>query len=249
MGPGTSNHDPRGAESFLTTRWSVVRDAAGADETLARDALAVLCETTWYPLYAFVRRSGHAPEDALDLTQAFFARLLEKRDLGGARPERGRFRSYLLGALKHFLSNEQQRARAEKRGGGRSPISFELDSAEGRYRLDPGHVETPERAFERDWALALIDRTFESLERSYEGAGKGEVFRALRPELLPEGGARPRAEIARDLGLEEGAVKVALHRLRARFGEELRRQIGETLEDRAGVTEELGRLLAALGRD
>ncbi len=253
---GSAGATGRGTEhagSFLTTRWSVVRDAAGDDPARARDALAVLCETSWYPLYAYVRRRGYGPDDALDCTQAFFARLLEKRDLGGADPGRGRFRAYLLGALKHFLAGERRRERAEKRGGGRAPLSLDppLDpaDAESRYGLEPAHGETPERAFERDWARALIERTFDVLGRDYARAGKASVFEALRGELLPADAGRPRAAIAAELGMEEGAVKVALHRLRRRFGEQLRREIGETLPDRSGVDEELGRLLAALGRD
>lgn len=243
-----------GAHSFLTTRWSVVRAAARGEHPTGTDveaALASLCEGYWYPLYGYVRRQGHGADDARDLTQAFFARLVEKRDLDGAAPELGRFRAYLLAALKHFLANERERGRALKRGGGRAPLSIDAGEADSRYRFDRaelGHAETPERAFEREWARAVLDRALEALRADYEARGKRELFEALEGTL---GGAAPadedRAALAERLGTSEGALNVAAHRLRRAFRERLRSEIAGTLADPADVEDELRALFDALG--
>ena len=234
-----------GPAAFLTTRWSVVVAAGRPDEPRSRAALAELCEAYWRPVYAFVRRRGQAREDARDLTQAFFARLLEKNAVVGADPERGRFRGWLLGALKHFLANEWDRAHALKRGGGVVPLSLDFETADERLALEPAHDLTPERAYEREWALAVLERAFDALEAEHVARGRGELFAALKDTLV--GGEASHAQIAAALGLSEGAVKVAAHRLRRAFREVLRSQIAETVEGEAELERELGELIAALG--
>lgn len=236
----------RRVERFLTTRWSVVQAAGEEDSPASREALARLCEAYWYPLYAFVRRSGHDAAAARDLTQGFFARLLEKRDLAAADPGRGRFRSFLLANLKFFLANERERQGALKRGGGRAPFSMDFEGADSRFGLEPAHGETPERAFERTWALALLERVLELVGREYARRGQGELFEALRPELT---GAEPesRRALAERLSMTEGALKVALHRLRRRYGDALREAIAETVADPSEVDREIGALFEVLG--
>ena len=211
----------------------------------SREALATLCESYWYPVYAFVRRLGHSAADAEDLTQAFFARLLEKDFVGAADPERGRFRSFLLASVKHFLANERDRETALKRGGGAAVVS--LDDAERRYRREPSHGLTPERAFERRWALTLLERTLAALREEQERAGHAERFTRLKCFLTGEGGAPSHAEVAAELGMTEGAVKVAVHRLRRRYRELLRAEIAETIADPSAVDDELRELFVALG--
>lgn len=233
--------------SFLTTRWSVVRGAAGADEPRARAALAELCEAYWKPLYAYARRRGSSREDAADSTQAFFARLLEKRDVGGADPARGRFRAYFLGAFKHHLANEVERARAFKRGGGVVPLRLDFDAAEAGLALEPADPRTPERAFERDWALAVLARAFARLEADYRERGRAVLFEALRGTLAPGAQAPGWRAIAQTLGQSEGAVKVAAHRLRRGFRAQLRAEIAETVEGEEALEAELAHLIEALG--
>jgi RNA polymerase sigma-70 factor (ECF subfamily) len=230
---------------FPATRWSLILAARDAAAPGARKALAELCQTYWYPLYAFVRRQGHAHEAAQDLTQEFLTRLLEKDGFASVDPERGRFRSFLLAACKHFLANEYDRATAQRRGGGRPVLPFDFSDAEGRYGREPAHGLTPERLFDRRWALALLDAVLVRLRREYETAGKGELFERLQGQLTGEGG-RPYAEEAAALGMREGAVKVAAHRLRLRYRELLRDEIGQTLADPAEVDDEIRALFAAL---
>jgi RNA polymerase sigma-70 factor (ECF subfamily) len=234
------------AASFDSTRWSIVLAAARDPSERARAALSDLCETYWYPVYAYVRRRGHAPDEAEDLTQAFFAKLLEKRYVRDADPERGRFRSFLLAAVKHFLSNERDRVEALKRGGGRPLVSLDLETAEGRYRVEPSHDVTPERVYERRWALTLLDRTLARLRAEYERAGQAPRFERLKGYLTGEASGGY-AEAMAALGLSEGAVKVAVHRLRRRYRELLRAEIAETVEDASAVEGELRALFAALG--
>src|SRR5262245_23008400 len=176
------------AQGFATTRWTVVLRAGERAGPEAREALASLCEAYWYPLYAFLRRRGHAPEDAADLTQGFFARLLEKNALAAVRRGRGRFRSYLLAALENHLQNRRRGERAKKRGGGRTPLSLDRADAEERYRLEPAHEMTPERVYKRRWALTLLERALDLLRAEMEAAGKGELFAKLKPSLNGEGG-------------------------------------------------------------
>jgi RNA polymerase sigma-70 factor (ECF subfamily) len=238
--------DGSGPAAFLTTRWSVVVAAGRPDEPRSRAALAELCGAYWRPVYAYVRRRGHAAEDARDLTQAFFTRLLEKNAVQGADPERGRFRGWLLGAAKHFLANEWDRAQALKRGGGRAPLSLDFESADARLGLEPAHELTPERAFERDWALAVLERAFGGLEAQWHARGRGELFAGLKDSLVG-GAAQSYRALGERLGLSEGAVKVAAHRLRRAFREALRAEIAETVEDEAELESELAHLIEALG--
>ena len=235
-----------GSGSFRTTHWSVVQAAGADDPAKAREALTALCENYWYPLYAFVRRSGYSADDSSDLTQGFFARLLEKKDFRTADPERGKFRSFLLASLKHFLANERDRSRAQKRGGGRVTLSVDFRDADARYGLEPGDQLTPETVFERNWALAVLARTSERLGEEYAAQGKGILFDRLKWALTgDEGGAR-RLALAEELGLTKGALNVAIHRLRKRFRERLRAEIGQTVEP-GQVDEELRELFSALG--
>ena len=227
---------------FATTRWSLVL-AAGASSD-GREALADLCEMCWYPIYAYVRRRGYSVEDAQDLTQAFFATLLNKESLARVQPERGRFRSFLLQAMQNFLANEWDRRRAQKRGGGQEDLSLDFLRAEERFGEEPEAPHTPESLYQRRWAMMLLDRGLGSLRRDYERAGRGEIFSTLAPCLT--GAARPYGELARSLGMREGAVKVAVHRLRKRFGEMLRREIAETVENPEDVEDEMRQLLHIL---
>jgi RNA polymerase sigma-70 factor (ECF subfamily) len=232
--------------AFVTTHWSVVLTAGRSDTTLARDALARLCQTYWHPLYAYVRRLGHSPPDAQDLTQEFFARLLAKNYLAAADESRGRFRSFLLAALKHFLANEWDKASAQKRGGGQIPISIDPGSAETACSFEPADTTTPEKIYERRWALTLLDQVLRRLREEYVRAGREKLFEQLKPTLTEASRTVRYAEIAARLGMSEGAVKVAVHRLRLRYREVLRAEIADTVASPAEVEDELRNLFAAL---
>jgi len=242
-GNGSSLHE-KGV--FATTRWSVVLTAAGDGPKGAAEALAVLCESYWYPLYAFVRRSGHSPEDAQDLTQEFFARLIAKQWLHDVHPERGRFRSFLLVAMKHFLANEWDRARRLKRGGGQVPLSLDAGAAETRYAREPADPATPEQIFNRRWAFTLLEKVLDRLRREFTAIGKADVFAELEPAL--SGARLDYAEIAGRRNLNEGAVRVAVHRLRVRFRDLVRAEIAETVTNDAEIESELKHLFAALAQ-
>ena len=231
---------------FLTTRWTVVCAAGAAQDTDARSALAELCRTYWYPLYAFVRRQGRNPEDAQDLTQAFFARLIAKRDLAGVDRAKGRFRSFLLAAMKHFLANEWDKARALKRGGGAHVTSLDAGDAETRYLREPADPETPERIFERRWALALLDEVLRRLRADYASRGQAALFDGLKESLAGGGGAEGHAAAAHRLGMNEGAVKVAAHRMRRRYRDLLREEIVRTVDRPEEVDGELRHLFGVL---
>lgn len=235
---------PDGARSFATTHWSLVLAARAPAEAAGADALATLCRAYWYPLYAFVRRQGVGPHDAQDLTQEFFARLLEKEWLNAVARERGRFRSWLLAALRHFLANEWDKSRAQKRGGGITFVSIDDSSAESRYAHEPADTITAETLYDRRWALTLLDRVLARLRDEFVAAGKIAHFEALKGTLT--GDRTPYAEIAAALGLSEGAVKVAAHRLRERYRDLIRAEIAETVATPAEVEDELRHLLAAL---
>lgn len=235
------------AGQFVTTRWTqVVAAGRPADSTHVRAALEQLCRAYWYPLYAFVRRQGHSPHDAQDLTQEFFARLLERNTLGAADRERGRFRSFLLATLKNFLRDEWDKLRAQKRGGGIGVLSLDAGEAESRYALEPVDSLTADRIFERRWAMLLLDRAVERLRAEHEAAGKLAQFEALKASLAGSREAQPYAELAARLGLSEGAVKVAVHRLRQRYREVIRAEIAETVAGEAEVEAELKHVVAAL---
>lgn len=253
--PATEKVAPTAGGAFATTRWTVVVRATGPDTTHARVALEELCRAYWRPIYAFVRRQGHATHEAQDLTQEFFARLLAGGSLVRVDAARGRFRSFLLVALKHFLANEWDKVRALKRGGGVRivPLETELGSDRAGVALADGiqaglasEAANPERAYDRQWALALLDRVLERLREEHVRAGKSAWFEQLRETLTAERGALPYVALGARLGLSEGAVKVAVHRLRQRYRELLRAEIADTLEDPAQVEEELRHLFAAL---
>jgi len=228
---------------FATTHWSVVLTAGRSDVPQARDALEKLCQTYWYPLYVYVRRRGYIPADAEDLTQAFFAWLLERDWLEGADRRRGRFRSFLLTSFSHFLANEWDKARMQKRGGGRV-VSMPFDSADTPCLREPVDQFTPEQSFEWRWALALLDQVLNRLAAEFVQDGRRELFELLKPCLLGE--AQPYAMLASKLAMTEGSVKVAVHRLRRRYRQLLRDEIAHTVEKPEEVEEELRYLFAVL---
>jgi RNA polymerase sigma-70 factor (ECF subfamily) len=231
---------------FPTTRWSRVILAGDPDAPLARESLAELCTAYWYPLYAYIRRRGHDPEQARDLTQDFFARLLEKGLLAEADPSRGRFRAFLRTVCFHFLANRRDHEQAKKRGGGRAVLPIDPVDAEGRYALELADGLTPERIFERSWALTLLGRVLDQLGSEYDEAGKEATFEALRGLLDGTSDATSYAAVAARMGMTEGAARVAAHRLRHRYGELLRREIASTLAEPAEVDDEIRELFAAL---
>ena len=237
---------PRG---FTTTHWSLVVAAKSgeADQSRAREALEYLCRAYWYPLYAFVRSRGYSSEDAQDLTQSFFTALIETSGLVTADPERGRFRSYLLGAMKHFLANEWHRAQAKKRGGGVVLLELDALDPEARYAQQPAQSTDPDAGFDREWAQESIARALVKLRTAVQAEGKGDQFEALKGSLT--GREPPRRDTAARLGMTEGAVKVAVHRLRRRYRELLRTEIAETLSDSSDVDDEMRHLMAALRGD
>ena len=237
-----SSHKPSSTASgpgyFVTTHWSVVL-AAGRNTAHGRDALARLCRTYWYPLYAYVRRQGHGPHDAQDLTQEFFTRLLAQNSLGGVRPQKGRFRSFLLAAMNHFLANQWDRIKAQKRGGGILPISLDAATAETRYRLEPANELSADKIFQRRWALTLLDSVLDQLCALYAAEEKADLFEQLKFCLTGERSRLPYAQLAVRLKMTESAVKVAVHRMRQRYRQTLRREIAHTVSDPAEIDEEI----------
>jgi RNA polymerase sigma-70 factor (ECF subfamily) len=232
--------------AFVTTHWSAVLAAGGNDTTKAQAALENLCRTYWYPLYAYVRRRGHSPEDAKDLTQAFFARLLQRNWVAHADRERGRFRTFLLTAASRFLSDEWDRLRAQKRGGGAEHLPVQLDTAETRYGHEPVDKSTPEQCYERQWALTLLDTVLQRLRAEYEGEGKGFLFATLHPCLIGSRETQPYAQLAVTLKSTEGAVKLTVHRLRKRYRQLLRAEIAQTIVASEEVDDELRHLFTIL---
>lgn len=231
---------------FATTHWSVVLAAGQTNTPHATEAMAELCRTYWYALYAFVRRKGHSPHDAQDLTQSFFARLLKKNYAAQADRERGRFRTFLLSALTHFLADEWDKARRLKRGGGREIVSFDAASAEERYRLEPiDHLDAA-RLYERRWVTTLFDQVLARLEQEFGDSGKGKLFDQLKGSLLAEEHGPSYAELGTRLGLTEDAVKQAVHRMRRRYRELFREEIAQTVAGPGEVEDELKHLFAVL---
>jgi len=243
MTNGQTMHTLPGAAQFPSTRWTLVVAAGDPRRKEARSALISLCENYWYPLYAYLRRRGYPADQAQDLTQEFFTRVLEGRYLDRADPEKGRFRSFLLTSLKFFVADEEDRLRAHKRGGGQL-VALEFSSGEERYQREPAHGETPERIFERRWALSVLDRVVQKLRDEFVRHGRPEHFERLKVFLLGYSDA-PYAVLAHELNTSEGALKVAIHRLRKRYRELFRQEIADTVADPAEVESEL-RFLAAV---
>lgn len=240
--PATPHSDAR----FATTHWTVVLAAGSPDSSRHREALGTLCQTYWFPLYAYLRRHGENRDDAAEHTQAFFAKLLEKRSLRAVRPQPGKFRSFLLTALKRFVADERQRQQAQKRGGGQYGLALTIDDAEGRYALQPVDRLSPERLFERSWAMTVLDRVMDRLETEMAAAGKGALFELAGAHLCGVDDAVPYREVAAKLVMTEGAIKVAVHRMRQRYREILRHEIAQTVSHPNEVDEEIRALFAIL---
>jgi DNA-directed RNA polymerase specialized sigma24 family protein len=248
----SSDHPPGaaagGGHRFATTQWSLVVAAGQRGSADAEAALARLCTLYWYPVFAFVRRQVPSVDDAQDLTQGFFTRLIEKGDLSDADRSRGRFRTFLLTSCEHYLSNERDRSNTLKRGGGRAAIPIDVAAAEGRYQRALSHDQTPENLYDRQWCLTLLDCTLDSLRHDYAVNGDEHLFTRLRGFLTMDDQAGTHADAARDLEMTPGAVKVAVHRLRRRYRDALRRHVAETVESPQQVDDEMRFLLEILSR-
>ena len=245
--PGRTSSCRTSGARFAATRWSIVLAAGGEhDATATRRALEELIQAYWFPLYAFVRRQGCQVAAAEDLVQGFLARLLEKEDLAQVDRSKGRFRSFLLAAMKNFMANERARDRALKRGGGVRVLALDSLDAEARYAVEPAEEMTPERLFDRRWALAVLEQVLARLRREFIDAGNGALFETIKDCLMPDRGKLPYAQLARRLGMTEGALKVAVHRMRRRYRDLLRHEIAQTVETPAQVDEEIAYLLNCL---
>jgi RNA polymerase sigma factor (sigma-70 family) len=242
------SHSTPPSPLFVTTQWSIVLQAQSDTNPNSRSALETLCRGYWYPLYAYVRRAGRTPHDAQDLTQEFFARLLEKDWLLAASPENGRFRTFLLMALKRFMANEWRRSTAQKRGGMQSLLPLDTTDAEQRYAGEPVSPAAPDEIYERRWAMTLLDRALEQLGAEFSAAGKAEEFACLKHCLAADRGSIPYGELASALHVSEGAARVAVHRLRKRFRQIFREAIAHTVAEGEDVEEELRHLVAVLSR-
>lgn len=239
-----ANQSPAGQDRFNSTHWSVVLAAGGSKSPEADGALEKLCSTYWYPLYAYLRRKGHSPEDSQDLVQEFFARLLEKDLLAKADRNLGKFRSFLLGCLENFLLNEWQKSRAAKRGSGQTPISLDEVDAEERYRMESATEETPATLYEKSWARVVLDTAQRRLRQEYESSGQSSRYEKLRDLLTARPDAESYASIAAQLKVSESAVAAIIHRFRQRYGELVRQAIAETVSTASEVDEELRHLLS-----
>jgi RNA polymerase sigma factor (sigma-70 family) len=230
---------------FATTRWTVVLAAGGRGSASADMALEELCRTYWYPLYAYVRHQGHSPEDAEDLTQAFFAKFLAKNYLAGLDSNQGRFRAFLLASLKHFLANEWDRSRRQKRGGGATLLSLDYQGADTRYQIDPPDHLSPDKLYDRAWALTLLEKVITRLREETQAESRAGQFEQLKIYLTVGTNDIPYAEAAAALAMSEGTVRVAVHRLRRRYRELLQQEIVQTLADPAQAEEEMRALMGA----
>lgn len=242
---GNGRYAGEGAVAFATTQWSVVLTAQSKSPS-AQAALEKLCRTYWWPLYGFVRREGFNPEEAQDLTQGFFAMLLERRDLDAVRREKGRLRSYLLTALKNYLGKARRRAMTLKRGEGKPLVPLDELMARERADVEPAHMLTAEGIYERRWALTLLEHALARLEQEYRAAGNSTLFEQLKPLLTDEPGRASQASIARELNMSENAVKQALHRLRQRYRVVLRDEIANTVAVPTDIEDELRHFIAIL---
>jgi RNA polymerase sigma-70 factor (ECF subfamily) len=241
----TESSKPRGTSRFNETHWTMVL-AAGQKDSRAKAALEELCRIYWYPLYSFVRRQGHGKNDAEDLTQEFFARLLARDDLATVDREKGKFRSFLLASMKHFLANEWDRTQAQKRGGGKRILSINLEDSELKYAMEPTHVITPDKLYDRRWAMTVLEQVMAKLRNEMRAEGKTDQFEQMKEFLAGNKGDVRYAEVAENLGLSEAAVKTAVHRLRKRYRHLLIAEIADTVETQQDVEQELRHLLAAL---
>lgn len=239
--------DTPGRRGFATTRWSLVLAAGESGTEDSERALSELCSQYWYPLYAYARHRGYDVEDARDLTQAFFAKLLEKKDLKAADPARGRFRTFLLSSMKNFLAGEWRKDQTLKRGGAVEMLSLDFDSAEETYGLEPSSTLSPEVAYERRWAMSLLTRAFDDVQTQYAEAGNAELFGALKGYLGGDEHVLPYAELSRRLGQSEGALRTAASRLRSRWKKRIRELVAETVRDESEVQDELRNLIASVG--
>ena len=247
MNPQRDLPEEQRGGGFATTHWSLVLRAGQGGDAAAEASLAALCERYWFPVYAYTRRRGYDAHQAQDLTQEFFVRILEKNVLAAASPERGRFRSFLLTSAKNFLANAWDREQAEKRGGGRRPLSFDAAAGESRLALDPADHLTPDKVFERQWALTLLETVVARVQEEFALAGKERHFALLKGALSGERAFSSYAAAAAELGVSEGAARQAAHRLRKRYRELLRQEIAHTVADPSDVDEEIRSLFQALG--
>jgi RNA polymerase sigma-70 factor (ECF subfamily) len=231
---------------FTTTHWSVVLAAGGGDSPAARQALEYLCQTYWYPVYAYVRRRDSSPEDAEDLTQEFFARLIERNDFAKVSRERGPFRAFLKGALNHLLSDQRDYVRAAKRGGGKIILSLDAQTAEQRYQLEPADTTTPDKLYDRRWALTLLETARARLAEEYAVAGKGDLYNHLKSMDSGAGEALPYAEIGRRLGKSESAIKTEASRLKRRYRQLVRAEVAQTVASAVEIDDEVRYLLAVI---
>jgi len=237
------------ARQFATTHWSVVLTAGAGSSADAQAALETLCRTYWYPLYAYIRRRGYSPHDAQDLAQGFFARLLARNDLAQVHPQKGKFRSFLLASLQHFLADEWDKASADKRGGQATILSLDEPIAEHRYQQEPASELSPERIYDRRWALTVLDRAQASLKAEFAVDGKSDLFEALKIFLSGEKHVQTHAQVAAHLGKSSDAVRCAVQRLRHRYGELIRAEVAHTVASPIDVDEEIRYLLAVIGSE
>ena len=235
-----------GKPRFATTHWSVISAAGKSSSPQQKQALETLCQSYWFPLYAYLRRRGYDTHQAEDLTQAFFAHILEKQDLQTADPKYGKFRSFLLVRLKYFLSDERDRAQAKKRGGGKKVLSLSIQNAEGQYALEPAIQLSPEMLFEKSWALTVLERTMGRLEAEMADKNKQKLFDCLKVYLTTDKDVIPYQDMAAELKMTEGSVRVAVHRLRGRYRKLLWDEIAQTVGSEDKIDEEMGCLFAAL---
>jgi len=240
------NYNSTGRQRFATTHWSVISAAGKSSSPQQKLALETLCQSYWFPLYAYLRRRGYDTHQAEDFTQAFFAHLLEKKELGTADPKYGKFRSFLLVRLKYFLSDQHDRAHAKKRGGGRNVLSLSIQNAEGQYALEPAIQLSPEMLFEKSWAITVLERTMDRLEAEMARKNKQKLFDCLKVYLTADKNAIPYQDMAAELKISDGSVRIAVHRLRRRYRKLLRDEIAQTVNSEDKIDEEIECLLAAL---